>query len=255
MPLGQASGFSRADPGGKGQPPVLTSPNPLSTLHRRFACARLSQPCLPGSDPDVSATLPSRPGEFHSEPLSRVGSRRGGLRMMPTSPRSPLSFRTAGFPQYGWKDGSSDGAFPTRRSAQACSRHALAPYWFASVLRASRSYPRISRSVSGRLRVNAPPWRVGNPPPQGSSLGSGLCCPGPSSLNRPHPPHSQAHRDFTARRLIRDAFAVRERLGDPRVVPGFRCPFFPDMPPSMTPGSSIIVMVQFSDADMAFAEI
>src|ERR1700726_223376 len=27
--------------------------------------------------------------------------------MMPTSPRSPLSFRTAGFPQYGWKDGVS----------------------------------------------------------------------------------------------------------------------------------------------------
>jgi hypothetical protein len=74
--------------------------------------------------------------------------------------------------------------------------------------------------------------------PQGSSLRSGLCCPGPSSLNRPHPPHAQAHRDFTARRLIRDAFAVRERRGDPRVVPSFRCPFRPDMPSSPTPGSS-----------------
>jgi len=39
---------------------------------------------------------------------------------------------------------------------------------------------------------------------------------------RPHPPHSQAHRDFTATRLIRDAFAVRVRRGDPRVVPSFR---------------------------------
>src|SRR5262249_14911740 len=57
MPLGQASGFSRADPGGRGNPPVLTSSNRLSTLHRRFACARLSQPRLPGSGPDVSATL------------------------------------------------------------------------------------------------------------------------------------------------------------------------------------------------------
>jgi len=38
---------------------------------------------------------------------------RTGLRMMPTSPRSPLSFRTAGFPQYGWKVGLSDGAFPS----------------------------------------------------------------------------------------------------------------------------------------------
>jgi len=34
----------------------------------------------------------------------------------------------------------------------------------------------------------------------------------PSSLNRPHPPCSRAHRNFTARRLICDASAVRERL-------------------------------------------
>src|SRR5262249_4899422 len=32
----------------KGHPPVLTSPNPLSTLPQRFACARLSRPCPPG---------------------------------------------------------------------------------------------------------------------------------------------------------------------------------------------------------------
>ena len=73
--------------------------------------------------------------------------------------------------------------------------------------------------------------------PQGPSLRFGLCCPVPSSLIRPHPSHSQAHRDFTARRLIRNAFAVRERLGDPRVVPGFRCTFRPDMPSPKTPGS------------------
>jgi hypothetical protein len=77
-----------------------------------------------------------------------------------------------------------------------------------------------------------------SPQPQGSSLGTGLCCPGPSSLTRPHPPHSRAHRDFTAWRLIRDAFAVRERRGDPRVVPSFRCAFLPDMPSSASPGSS-----------------
>ena len=79
---------------------------------------------------------------------------------------------------------------------------------------------------------------VASPLPQGSSLRSGLCCPDPSSLIRPHPPHSQAHRNFTARRLICDAFAVRERLGDPRVVPSFRCAFLPDMPSSASPGSS-----------------
>ena len=77
-----------------------------------------------------------------------------------------------------------------------------------------------------------------------------LCCLEPSSLNRPHPPHSWAHRDFTARRLIRDVFAVRERLSDPRVAPGFRWLFRLDMPSSVTPGSSIIVIVQFSDVDI-----
>ena len=30
--------------------------------------------------------------------------------MMPTFPRSPLSFRTACFPQYGWKAGFPSGA-------------------------------------------------------------------------------------------------------------------------------------------------
>ena len=40
-----------------GQPPVLASSNPLSTLHRRFACARLSQSCLPKSCSGFSATF------------------------------------------------------------------------------------------------------------------------------------------------------------------------------------------------------
>ena len=40
-----------------GQPPVSTSSNLLSTLHRRFACARLSGPYLPKSCPGFSATL------------------------------------------------------------------------------------------------------------------------------------------------------------------------------------------------------
>jgi hypothetical protein len=36
---------------------------------------------------------------------------RTGLRMMPTFPSSPLKFRTAGFPQYGFKASLSDSAF------------------------------------------------------------------------------------------------------------------------------------------------
>jgi hypothetical protein len=109
---------------------------------------------------------------------------------------------------------------------------------------------RLSRTASGRRLDSAPPWRIITPPPQGPSLGFELCCLGPSSLNRPHPSHSWAHRDFTAWRLIRDAFAVRERLGDPRVVPGFRCSFLPDMPSSLTSGSSITVSIQNTDVDI-----
>ena len=40
---------------------------------------------------------------------------------------------------------------------------------------------------------------------------------------RPHPSVSQARGDFTARPLIRHAFAVRERRGDPRDLPYFHC--------------------------------
>src|ERR1700730_15613806 len=40
-----------------GNPPVLTSSNPLSTRHQRFACARLSQSYLPKSRSDFSATF------------------------------------------------------------------------------------------------------------------------------------------------------------------------------------------------------
>jgi hypothetical protein len=59
MPLGQYQDIPRAESRRKGHPPVLTSPNPLSTLLQRFACARLSRPCLPKSCPGVSATPPS----------------------------------------------------------------------------------------------------------------------------------------------------------------------------------------------------
>src|ERR1019366_6404378 len=39
-----------------------------------------------------------------------------GLRMMPPFPPSPLKFRTVGFPQYGFKAGISNGAFPSSLS-------------------------------------------------------------------------------------------------------------------------------------------
>src|ERR1700719_4264602 len=56
MPLGQSQASPELIPE-EGSPPVLTSPNPHSTLLQQFACARLSRPCLPESCPGVSATL------------------------------------------------------------------------------------------------------------------------------------------------------------------------------------------------------
>jgi hypothetical protein len=57
------------------RPGLTTSPGfdityTLTTRHQRFACVRLSEPYLTGSRPAFSATLPSRPGEFHPEPLT-----------------------------------------------------------------------------------------------------------------------------------------------------------------------------------------
>jgi hypothetical protein len=166
---------------------------------------------------------------------------RSGLRMIPTFPSSPLRFRTAGFPRYGSKAGLSGRAFPdlasvscsqhTRRVDQVCLRPSCSP-------RQSLS-PALSRRSSARWNTAMRATNVALL--QGPSLQCGLCCPAPSTLNRPHPPHSWAQHNFIALRFIWAAFAVRERLGDPRVVPGFRCTFLPGMPSPKTPRSSTSV--------------
>jgi hypothetical protein len=109
---------------------------------------------------------------------------RTGLRMMPTSPSSPLRFRTAGFPQYGSKAGLSDGAFPAPAPVKPAPGIPIAELKFASILHALRR-PRLSP-----LSVGGPDLVVHRHAgdlaalPQGPSLRSGLCCPDPSSLNR-----------------------------------------------------------------------
>ena len=120
---------------------------------------------------------------------------RTGLRMMPTFPSSPLKFRTAGFPRYGFKAGLSKGAFPqaapTCRALSVCVLPSCPPLAaFGSPLCVEERHALRHCHASGRAAL-----------PQGSSLRSGLCCSGPSSLIRPHPPHSQAQRDFAARSL------------------------------------------------------
>jgi hypothetical protein len=168
---------------------------------------------------------------------------RTGLRMMPTFPSPSLKFRTAGFPQYGSKAGMSDGAFPNGAMYSVIQ--------FASALRALRLHRRGPRTVPRFVaRLSTSVRADYSALPQGPSLRSGFYCPSPSSLNRPHPSHSRAHPNFTALRLIRDAFAVRCRLGDPRVVPGFHGAFLLDMLSSKTAGSPPVAFAQFfTDVD------
>jgi len=160
--------------------------------------------------------------------------------MMPTFPRSPLSFRTAGFPQYGWKAGFQ--VVPSRMIGSLSLLPACAVRCLVCIRPSCTSWSqRVSRTVSGRGPDHAPPGGHYSSAPE--ALAQVRVIVSRSVITcRPHPPHSQAHRDFTAWRLIRDAFAVRERRGDPRVVPSFRCTFLPDMPSSPTPGSSVIAL-------------
>ncbi len=195
-----------------------------------------------GGQQAINATAGRRP------PQSGKVVARIGLRMMPTFPPPPLSFRTLGFPQYGWKAGLSDGAFPDRRSVKSAPgipepTASLRPPFVRLV--AKPGTPALCRAGDS-IAHRRGGW--GCPPPQGPSLGSGFCCPRASSLIGPIRP-TRRHIAISPSRLIRDAFAVRERLGDPRVVPGFRCSFLPGMPLSMTPGSSNIDHVQYLDAD------
>ena len=157
----------------------------------------------------------------------------------------PPIIRTAGFPQYGWKVGLSGSAFPHVAQVKPAPSMPCASRRFASALRALRGLILCPALCRDDGLGDAPPFEELAPLPQRSSLRSGLYCPSPSTLIRPHPSHSQAHPDFTAWRLIRDAFAVLVRLGDPRLVPCFRCSFLIDMPPSTTPGSPSAAFAQF----------
>ena len=121
---------------------------------------------------------------------------RTGLRMMPTFPSPPLKFRTAGFPQYGFKAGLSEGAFPAKRSI-------VAPSWFASPLRAPRFQTCLSPlGVGAVVRWSAAIRADSLLYPRGPRSGPGFFCPGPSTLNRPHPPQLWARLNFAARRFI-----------------------------------------------------
>ena len=141
-------------------------------------------------------------GEGFPFPLFRL---RGGVTVSPwrSFPRSPLRFRKAGFPRYGSKAGLSDRAFPDHASVKLAPGIPVAILRFASILRAPAA-AWIPRSKSG------PPARWSTAMRatcvallHGPSLRFGLCYPEPSTLNRPDPPHSRAHRNFTSSAYMR----------------------------------------------------
>src|SRR3954471_11789705 len=71
------------------------------------------------------------------------------------------------------------------------------------------------------------------------------------ALSAPLAGTSRLHRRAASTRCIRCAGAPRR----PARGSGLSLPFRPDMPSSLTPGSSDIASVQCRDADAAFAEI
>jgi hypothetical protein len=137
--------------------------------------------------------------------------------MMPTFPPSPLSFRTAGFPQYGWKAGISDRAFPM------CPSLKPAPGVRRRTLGLPLPFVHLVVEFGGPARCRADDFffffflvhRLG----VGFDSAPGVLAPNRVILSRsihasrPHPTHSWAHRDFadcaTYTRCLRCAGAPR----------------------------------------------
>ena len=108
---------------------------------------------------------------------------RTGLRMMPTFPPPPLKFRTAGFPQYGFKASLSDPAFPARPEVKPAPGIPSGAVGFAMILRAPpddlvRNTP--VRSPEGQSGGTVTAGRAADP--RGPWLRSELCCLRSSSL-------------------------------------------------------------------------
>ena len=219
------------------------------TAHRRVVVGLIACAHALDSVDAVGTSIADRP------PQSGGTVARSGLRMMPTFPPSPLSFRTAGFPQYGWKAGISDGAFPRHQRLKPAPgirqlRHGLHPSFAHLIVRIA--CPALCRAEDSSMRRH---WSWVLLRPRGPRSGPGSSVPVHRRLIGPIRPTRRHIAISPSLRLIRDAFAVRERLGDPRVVPSFRCTFLLDMPSSMPPGRSKSVSSSSPISILAFAEI
>ena len=135
------------------------STNPLIwtalTLSRPFGTQFVSRALTQTLKPNLLQFVYGRSGRTMA---------RTGLRMMPTFPSSPLKFRTAGFPRYGFKAGLSKGAFPqaapTCRALSVCVLPSCPPLAaFGSPLCVEERHALRHCHASGRAAL-----------PQGSSL-------------------------------------------------------------------------------------
>ena len=108
---------------------------------------------------------------MYETPLSGRTMARTGLRMMPTFPSSPLKFRTAGFPRYGFKAGLSDEAFPAN--------------WFAIVLRALHCHRDSLLCVRGDALISTSVRAVFPLYPRGPRSGPGYIVPVHPHLSDP----------------------------------------------------------------------
>src|ERR1700731_3044228 len=91
--------------------------------------------------------------------------------------------------------------------------------------------------------------------PQGPSLRSEFFCLDPSTLHRPHPPHSPAHFFFQAEGGIRYAFAVHTAPRRPPSGSTLSLSFLPNMPPSATPGRSVTGWFQPCGPDIGLRHV
>ena len=131
----------------------------------------------------------------------KIRSLVGCSRMMPTFPPSPLKFRTAGFPQSGFKVGISGGAFPSTTSPSCCAV-CLRP----SCTPLPASYPRSEPRGAVRWRTSV---QAAVPLcPRGPRSSPGYSVPDHHHLIGPMRP-THRHISISPTRLIRAALAVR----------------------------------------------
>jgi hypothetical protein len=163
----------------------------------------------------VSHTLPI----WGQNPLDWSGraKARSGLRMMPTFPLPSLKFRTAGFPQYGFKASRSDRAFPF--DALASDGLPLSFVLPASLVSSPfcAGGPCALEHLRSSGRCRSTPGALA---PDRVVLSRSILTYGPIRPTRRHIPISPLSGLYEMPSLC------TLRLGDLRVVPRFRCPSF-----------------------------